>query len=207
MKKVLLTGFEPFGGETMNPAYEAVRNMRNEIAGAQILKLEIPVVYHEGANRILQVMESERPDLVISVGQAGGRAAVTPERIAVNLQDASVPDNAGHQYQERPIYEDGPAAYFSTLPIRRIVTKLLEAGIPSSISNSAGLYVCNDVMYHILYWMERKFPYMRGGFIHVPYACEQVLNKPGQPSLPLSMLTEALEIAVEAALTNDVDAE
>ena len=145
-------------------------------------------------------MKKEQPDLLISIGQAGGRAAITPERVAVNMQDEGAPDNADVMRSEATIYEDGPAAYFSKLPVKKIEQAVKKAGIPCSISNTAGLYVCNDVMYHILYWIEREFPKMKGGFIHVPYTTEQVLNKPSQPSMPIDMITRALEIAVETVI-------
>jgi len=202
MKKVVVTGFQPFGGESINPALEAVLKMKDEINGARIIKVEVPVEYDQGAEVIHEVLKREQPDLVISIGQAGGRTAVTPERVAVNMQDASVPDNAGVIRNEACIYENGPDAYFAKLPVRKIEQAVKEAGIPCSISNTAGLYVCNDVMYHLLYWMDKEFPKMRGGFIHVPYTTEQVLNKPNQPSMPLEMITKAIETAVEATLAD-----
>lgn len=202
MRKVVVTGFQPFGGESINPALEAVLKMKDEINGARIIKVEVPVEYDQGAEVIHEVLKREMPDLVISIGQAGGRTAVTPERVAVNMQDASVPDNAGVTRNEACIYEDGPDAYFTKLPVRKIEQAIKEAGIPCSISNTAGLYVCNDVMYHLLYWMDKEFPKMRGGFIHVPYTTEQVLNKPNQPSMPLEMITKAIETAVEATLAD-----
>ena len=200
MKKAVVTGFQPFGGESINPAWEAVKKMRDVIADAVILKVEVPVEYDRGAAVIYEVMKQEQPDVVISIGQAGGRTAITPERIAVNMQDAGAPDNAQVLRTEHLIYEDGPDAYFSKLPVKKIEKAVREAGIPCSISNTAGLYVCNDVMYHVLYWIDKEFPDMKGGFIHVPYTTQQVLNKPGQPSMPLEMITRALETAVEAVL-------
>ena len=197
--KVLVTGFDPFGGEPINPAWEAVKAMKDTIAGAEIVKMQIPTVVGKSIEKIHQKMKELQPDLVISVGQAGGRFGVTPERVAINVTDARIPDNEGNQPIDEPIFPDGPAAYFSNLPVKAMVQAIKDAGYPSVLSNSAGTYICNHVMYGILYYIEKEFPNVRGGFIHVPYAPSQVVNKPSTPSMALADITASLEAAVAAA--------
>ena len=203
--KVLVTGFDPFGGEPINPAWEAVKAMKDTIAGAEIVKMQIPTVVGKSIEKIHQKMKELQPDLVISVGQAGGRFGVTPERVAINVTDARIPDNEGNQPIDEPIFPDGPAAYFSNLPVKAMVQAIKDAGYPSVLSNSAGTYICNHVMYAILYYIEKEFPNVRGGFIHVPYAPSQVVNKPSTPSMALADITASLEAAVAAAISSKED--
>ena len=203
--KVLITGFDPFGGEKINPAWEAVKAMKDTIAGAEIVKMQIPTVVGKSIEKIHQKMKELQPDLVISVGQAGGRFGVTPERVAINVTDARIPDNEGNQPIDEPIFPDGPAAYFSNLPVKAMVQAIKDAGYPSVLSNSAGTYICNHVMYGILYYIEKEFPNVRGGFIHVPYAPSQVVNKPSTPSMALADITASLEAAVAAAISSKED--
>ena len=203
--KVLVTGFDPFGGEPINPAWEAVKAMKDTIAGAEIIKMQIPTVVGKSIEKIHQKMKELQPDLVISVGQAGGRFGVTPERVAINITDARIPDNEGNQPIDEPIFSDGPAAYFSNLPVKAMVQAIKDAGYPSVLSNSAGTYICNHVMYGILYYIEKEFPNVRGGFIHVPYAPSQVVNKPSTPSMALADITASLEAAVAAAVSSKED--
>lgn len=203
--KVLVTGFDPFGGEPINPAWEAVKAMKDTIAGAEIVKMQIPTVVGKSIEKIHQKMKELQPDLVISVGQAGGRFGVTPERVAINVTDARIPDNEGNHPIDEPIFPDGPAAYFSNLPVKAMVQAIKDAGYPSVLSNSAGTYICNHVMYGILYYIEKEFPNVRGGFIHVPYAPSQVVNKPSTPSMALADITASLEAAVAAAISSKED--
>ena len=203
--KVLVTGFDPFGGEPINPAWEAVKAMKDTIAGAEIVKMQIPTVVGKSIEKIHQKMKELQPDLVISVGQAGGRFGVTPERVAINVTDARIPDNEGNQPIDEPIFPDGPAAYFTNLPVKAMVQAIKEAGYPTVLSNSAGTYICNHVMYGILYYIEKEFPNVRGGFIHVPYAPSQVVNKPSTPSMALADITASLEAAVAAAISSKED--
>lgn len=203
--KVLVTGFDPFGGETINPAWEAVNMMKDEIAGAEIVKLQIPVVVGTSIEKIHEKMKEIQPDLVLSIGQAGGRFGVTPERVAINVTDARIPDNEGHQPIDEVIFEDGPAAYFTNLPVKAMVQAIKDAGYPSVLSNSAGTYICNHVMYGILYYIEKEFPGVRGGFIHVPYAAAQVVDKPQTPSMSIADISASLEAAVRAAVENQQD--
>lgn len=203
--KVLITGFDPFGGETINPAWEAVKVIRDEIAGAQVVKMQIPTVVNKSIEKIHEKMKELQPDIVISVGQAGGRFGVTPERVAINLTDARIPDNEGNQPIDIPIFEDGETAYLSNLPVKAMVQAIKDAGYPSVLSNTAGTYICNHVMYGILYYIHKEFPSVRGGFIHVPYAVSQVVNKPGTPSMAIADITASLEAAIEAAVVNQTD--
>lgn len=203
--KVLITGFDPFGGESINPAWEAVKLLPDEIAGAQIVKLQIPTVVNKSIHKIYDSICAEKPDIVLSIGQAGGRFAVTPERVAINITDARIPDNEGNQPIDVPIFEDGDAAYFSNLPVKAMVQAIKDAGYPSVLSNTAGTYICNHVMYGILYYIKKEFPNIRGGFIHVPYAASQVVNKPATPSMSLADIAASIEAAVKAAVENQTD--
>lgn len=205
MKKVLITGFDPFGGEFMNPAYEAVKGIKDTVAGAEVIKLEIPTVFGKSIEVISKAIDQHNPDIVIAVGQAGGRFGVTPERIGINEDDARIPDNEGNQPIDVKINEKGAPAYFTTLPIKAMVEEIKKAGIPSSVSNSAGTFVCNHVMYGLLDVIAEKGLDIKGGFIHVPYATEQVVDKPGQPSLTIPQITIGLEAAIKAAVENDTD--
>ena len=199
--KILLTGFDPFGGETVNPAYEAVKLLPDIIAGAQIIKLEVPTQFHRAGVVLEKAMQAQKPDVVICVGQAGGRAAITPEKVAINLMDGRIPDNAGFQPVDVPIQEGGETAYFTSLPVKAMVQRMRDAGIPAAVSYTAGTYVCNYLLYTLLYLIDKKYPGVRGGFIHVPYAMEQVVNKPiGTPSMDLRQIARGLEKAVEAVV-------
>ena len=203
--KVLVTGFQPFGKETMNPSFEAVRMLPDEIAGAQIVKEEIPVVFRKGGQAVHEAVRRENPDIVILVGQAGGRAAMTVEQVAINCEDcpSGFPDNDGNAPQDEKIYADGPDAYFATIPIKAMVKKMMDNGVPASVSNTAGTYVCNDLMYHLLYQLAHEFPNTRGGFIHVPYATIQ--NHPNMASMTLEEISRGLLLSVEAAIENEQD--
>lgn len=208
-KKILVTGFDPFGGEPVNPAFEAVRLLPDVIAGVEVVKLEIPTVFTRSATIVEQAIERERPDWVLSIGQAGGRAAVTVEKVAINLAEARIPDNDGEQPFDTPLRADGPAAYFASLPVKAMVRRIGERGIPASLSYTAGTYVCNSIMYHVLYLIERRFPGVKGGFIHVPYSVAQGVGKPaGTPTMEIATMARAIEAAIEAAVSveGDVDA-
>ena len=203
--KILITGFDPFGGEPVNPALEAVKLMKDEIAGAKIIKLEIPTVFRKSVEKIHEMMKAEQPDVVLSIGQAGGRFGVTPERVAIDVDDARIKDNEGNQPVDTPIFTDGEAAYFSNLPVKAMVEAIKNKGLPSTLSNSAGTFVCNHVMYGVLYYIHKEFPNVRGGFIHVPFITDQVVTKPNVASMALADITEALESAVEAIIKNQKD--
>lgn len=193
MKKLLITGFDPFGGESINPAWEAVRLLPDVIRDFELVKLEIPTVFGAAAQVVIDKAEEIHPDAIISVGQAGGRAAVTPEMVGINLRYASIPDNMGALPCDIPIAEGGPAAYFSTLPVRAMAKAICDAGLPGAVSYSAGSFVCNDVLYSLLHHFDEAA--VRAGFIHVPFLPEQTVDK---PSLPLEQTAAALRVAIEA---------
>ena len=196
--KILVTGFDPFGGEPTNPSWEAVRRLPDEVSGAQVIKVQIHTVFERSEDDVRAAILEHDPDVIVSVGQAGGRYSVSPERVAINIDDGRIPDNEGDQPIDVPVWEDGPPAYFSSLPIKAMVTAMRAAGVPAAVSNTAGTYVCNHVMYTVLYLIEREFPGKRGGGVHVPYLPEQVLDKPNEPSLALEQLVTALTAGLEA---------
>lgn len=204
--KILVTGFNPFGGESVNPAYEAVKLLPDTIGGAQIVKKEIPTVFKKAGKVLEETMKKEQPDIVICVGQAGGRSAITPEKVAINIMDGRIPDNEGYQPVDTPVQENGPTAYFSSLPVKAMVKNIQDAGIPSFLSYTAGSYVCNYLMYELLYLIDTQFKNTKGGFIHVPFATEQAVNKAnGTPSMDLNTIAKGLEKAIEAAMENEED--
>ena len=202
--KLLLTAFTPFDGEKINPALEAVKLVKDRIVNILIVKLEVPTVFGKSIDTVREAIEREKPDFVLSIGQAGGRAEICPERVAINIDDARIPDNEGNQPIDEPIFPDGENAYFSTLPVKAMVEAIRKEGLPSSLSNSAGTYVCNHLMYGVLYYLDKR-PGMKAGFIHVPYIPEQVKNKKDIPSLELSEIVRGLEAAITAIAINGTD--
>lgn len=204
--KILITGFDPFGGETVNPAYEAVKLIPDTIKGAEIIKIEIPTVFGEAGKAVAKGIEEYKPDAVICVGQAGRRADISVERVAINLEEAPIPDNAGNQPMDVKAQEDGENAYFATVPVKAMVKHINDNGIPASVSYTAGSYVCNNVMYDLLYMIDKKYPNIRGGFIHVPYAVQQGVGKPaGTATMAIEVIAKALEYAVEAVVETGQD--
>lgn len=196
--KVLITGFDPFGGEKINPAWEAVRALPDNIDGIEVVKLQIPTVFKKSAKKLFENIDSVKPDVVICVGQAGGRYEFSVERVAINVDDGRIPDNDGYQPVDSPVFEDGENAYFSTLPIKAIVEEVKKAGIPAAVSNTAGTYVCNHIMYSLLYYLNKNNLDIKGGFIHVPFIPEQVIEKKNTPYMELTRITKALEISIKA---------
>ena len=193
MKKLLITGFDPFGGETINPAWEAVKLLPDIIGDYELCKLEIPTVFGLGAEKVLAAAENCQPELILCIGQAGGRSAVTPERVAINLRDARIPDNQGLQPEEEPVVPGGPDAIFATVPVKAMAQAIRDAGFPGAVSHTAGTFVCNDVLYTLLHRF--RGTQIRVGFIHVPFLPQQ-----GEPSLPLEQTTAALLAAIRAAV-------
>ena len=191
--KIIVTGFDPFGGETINPSIECVKALP-EIEGVELIRLELPTVFKESAKRLNEVINDVKPDAVLSVGQAGGRPGITMERIAINVDDARIPDNISQQPIDETIQTEGEAAYFTTLPIKRIVKAIREAGISAEVSNSAGTFVCNHIMYQSLFAATKADKPFKAGFMHIPFIPEQTTDK---PSLPLEESTRALQIAIE----------
>ena len=191
MKKLLITGFEPFGGENINPSWEAVSLLPEQIGEYQLAKLLIPVVFGKSAEKVIEKANELDPDAILCIGQAGGRTAITPEFLGINLRHASIPDNEGNQPQDEPIIRGGENAYFSTIPVRKIVNAIKELGLPSQVSYSAGTYVCNEVLYKLLVTYNKSET--KVGFIHIPYCAEQ--NK--TPSMSLDNIIKALITAIQ----------
>lgn len=194
--KLLVTAFSPFGGETINPALEVLSQLPKQLNGAEIIRLVLPTVFHQSAQMLEESLLTYRPNAILCLGQGGGRVGITPERVAINQDDARIPDNAGQQPIDQPIRPDGPAAYFSTLPIKAMVAALLNAGIPASVSNSAGTFVCNHLMYQALYLAERHLPTCRVGFVHLPYLLVQASQHPNTPSMSPATLVEGVRICL-----------
>lgn len=203
--KVLVTGFEPFGGESLNPSFEAVKLMPEAVAGAEVIKAEIPVVFGVAIDELDKLIEKHNPDIVICTGQAGGRTHLSVERVGINCDDGRIKDNAGYQPLGVPIFKDAPAAYFATVPIKAMVANMAENGVPAEVSNTAGTYVCNHILYGCLHLLATKYSGKRGGFIHVPYTPSQVLDKKNTASMPLDIIAKGITAAVEAAVLNDKD--
>jgi pyroglutamyl-peptidase len=196
MRRVLVTGFEPFEGETLNPSWEVIKQLENtQLSGMALSVRQLPCVFHRSIALLQQAIDELQPEIVIAVGQAGGRADISLERVAINVDDARIADNAGNQPIDRSIVPDGPAAYFSRLPIKAIVANLRQAGIPASVSHSAGTFVCNHVMYGLLHHIAR-LPEVKGGFVHIPYLPEQAANKPGMPSMAIPTVLTALQLII-----------
>jgi pyroglutamyl-peptidase len=192
MKKLLITGFEPFGGEAINPSWEAVSRLPEEINGYSLVKLRIPVVFGKAAEMVIKNANEISPDAIICVGQAAGRGAITPEFVGINLRHASIPDNDGYQPKDERIIRGGADAHFSTLPVRKISEAIKDVGIASQVSYSAGAYVCNDVLYTLLSHFQNEKT--RVGFIHIPYCKEQ--NK--EPSMDINDIIKGLTVAIES---------
>lgn len=204
--KVLVTGFEPFGGATINPALEAVQRLPREIAGAEVVTVQIPVVFGKDADAVAAAIDAERPDLVLCVGQAGGRSHITPEFVGINYANARIPDNEGNQPVGR-LEEDGPDAYFATLPVFAMVDAARAAGVPAAVSYTAGTFCCNEVLYELLHTLATHHPGVRGGFVHVPYAAEQAVSMgEGTASMSVDMMVVGLTAMIEAAVTGSDDA-
>ena len=194
MKHLLITGFDPFGGETVNPSWEAVSRLPEKIAGYRLTKLQIPTIFAVAAETVLASASQDPPDVILCVGQAGGRDAVTPERIAINMASARIPDNAGNQPVEMPILPDAPDGMFSTVPVCAMAEAIAAAGLPGKISNTAGTFVCNDTLFRLLHHYAGTS--VRVGFIHVPWLPEQATE--GAPSMTPEAITAALTAAIGA---------
>ena len=193
MKKLLISGFDPFGGEKINPSFEAVKLLRDTIGGYELTKLELPTVFGRAAEIMTAKIEELRPEAVICVGQAGGRSGITPEVIGINLREARIADNAGNAPKNEPIRVGAPDGLFSTLPVREMVEAIKAEGLPASLSFSAGAFVCNDLLYSLL--CEFKDTDIKIGFIHVPFLPEQA--KEGVPSMKLDEIARALRAAIK----------
>lgn len=204
---ILFTGFEPFGGEALNPSWLAVQEAAEALraAGNDVVAVELPCTFGESLARLREAVSEHRPSLVICVGQAGGRARVSLERVAINVDDARIPDNAGNQPIDSPVRSGGPAAYFSTLPIKQALQNLTAAGIAAEVSQTAGTYVCNHVFYGLMDLLSTSGDGARGGFIHVPYAPDQAAVH-GAPGMPVAEIADALRLVAQTsqATTSDL---
>ena len=202
---ILLTGFAPFDGEDVNPSWEVVARLDGMMLdGHRIVARRLPVAFGAALDALADALRDTSPVLVLCVGQAGGRAQLSLERIAINVDDARIPDNAGARPIDRPVVEDGPAAYFTDLPIKAMLAALREARIPAEVSQTAGTFVCNHVFYGLMHALRRRAT--RGGFIHIPYSPEQARQHPGAPSLEVATVREGLRLALQVALTTTSDA-
>jgi len=207
-RTVLVTGFDPFGGESINPSWQVCERLPKTIGGARVVTARIPCEFRHAMDAVAQAVDREQPSLVICLGQAGGRAHLCVERVAINVDDARIGDNAGKSPIDEAIVKGGPAAYFSTLPIKAMVKAMREAGVPASISNSAGTFVCNHVMYGVLHYVDSRFrgnDTIRAGFIHVPYSEEQVLDKPAIAGMSVATMAKGVEVGIAAALRTATD--
>ena len=197
--KLLLTAFDPFGGDAINPALEAVKLVADKIGRFDIVKLEVPTVFRKSIDTVAKAIEEEKPDVVLCIGQAGGRFEITPERVAINVDDARIKDNEGNQPIDIKIFEDGENAYFTTLPIKAMVEAIREANLPAAVSNTAGTFVCNHLMYGVLYTLAKKYPHIKGGFTHVPFIPAQVARRtPVAPYMAREDIKRGLEAAISA---------
>ncbi|MFK3708275.1 pyroglutamyl-peptidase [Raoultella sp. BIGb0138] len=205
MAGVLITGFEPFGGEALNPSWEVVRQLDGAIiAGERVVTRQLPCVFGEALTVLNAALDEFEPTLTIAVGQAGGRVDITVERVAINVDDARIADNKGQQPIDVPIVDGGPAAWFSSLPVKAIVAALREQGIPASVSQTAGTFVCNHVMYGLLHTLAGKAG-VKGGFIHIPYLPQQAAAHPGEASMAVQTVRAALETAIAVSLQQEGD--
>ncbi len=196
---VLVTGFEPFGGDARNPSWEVCERLPGSIAGLRVEVQRVPCEFLTSIQIVAEAIERLRPALVICLGLAGGRTQLSVERVAINTDDARIADNAGARPIDEPIAPDGPPAYFATLPVKAMVAAMRKAGVPAEVSNSAGTYVCNHLMYGVLHFIAASGKKARAGFIHVPYAEDQVLEKPGVPAMALATMVKGVEAAIAAA--------
>jgi pyroglutamyl-peptidase len=206
--QALVTGCEPFGGEAVNPAFEALAQLSPRIGALAVAMRVLPAVFGRALDALGEAVAEIAPDIVLCVGLAGGRAALSLERVAINIDDARIPDNAGQQPIDRPCIPSGPPAYFSTLPIKAAVAALREAGLPAVVSNTAGTFVCNHVFYGLMHLAATRRPALRGGFLHVPYLPSQAARHHGAPSMALEQIVRGIEIvlSVAAARADDIAA-
>ena len=203
--KILVTGFDPFGGEPINPAIESVKRLPDNIAGAEIIKLEIPPVRKKSLEKIEKAINEHNPDVILSIGQAGGRFDISIERVGINLDDFRIPDNEGNQIIDEPVFPDGENSYFVKLPVKSMVQNVQKNNIPASVSYTAGTFVCNHVLYGVMYLIEKKYKGKKSGFIHIPFLPQQVIDKRNMPSMELNTIVKGLTAAIEAIVKNNED--
>jgi len=196
---VLVTGFEPFGGDKTNPSWDVCRALPGEIAGLRVERLRVPCEFGRAIEVAAEAIERTRPSLVVCLGQAGGRAHIGVERVAINVDDARIPDNAGAQPVDELVAANGPPAYFASLPVKAMAAAIRAAGVPAEVSNSAGTFVCNHLMYGVLHHLAANGSRARAGFIHVPFSEEQAIGRPTAPSMPVAAMVKGITAAIVAA--------
>lgn len=204
--KALVTGFDPFGGDEVNPSSLAVSRLKKKIGNVAVVTAVLPTSYAKSARVLREAIDKAKPDIVLCVGQAGGRTELCLERIGINVQDARIPDNDRKQPIDVPVLIEGPAAYFATLPIKACVAEMRKAGLPAAVSNTAGTFVCNHILYSLMDIIETHPKRMRGGFLHIPYVPEQAARLGGAPSMSVDDIARGIEIivSVSAARTSDL---
>ena len=202
---VLVTGFEPFGGEDVNPSWEICGRLPAAIGRARVRTLRVPTRFRRAIEVVTGAIVEHEPRLVILLGQAGGRACLSVERVAINVDDARIPDNAGARPVDEPVAPSGPAAYFATVPVKAMAAAIREAGVPAEVSNSAGTFVCNHLFYGVLHFMASTGRPARAGFIHVPWLDSQAVARPGEPAMALATMARGVEAAIAAALETAID--
>ena len=203
--KALVTGFEPFGGDSVNPSFEALAALPAHIGELAIETEVLPCRFGVAISMLEAAISARAPDIVLSVGLAGGRSELSLERVAINVDDARIADNAGHQPVDRPIVPGGPTAYFATLPIKAAVAAMRDAGLPAAVSNTAGTFVCNHVFYGLMHLTATRFAGIRSGFLHVPYLPRQAALLPGTPSMALADIVHGVEIILSVAVARRDD--
>ncbi|MDR0807009.1 MAG: pyroglutamyl-peptidase I [Enterobacteriaceae bacterium] len=203
MANILVTGFEPFGGEHINPSWEVVRQLDGMTIGDMtVIARQLPCEFGTSLETLYSMIDELMPQMVIGVGQAGGRAEISLERVAINIDDARIPDNLGYQPIDVPVVADAPAAYFATLPIKALVQNLRNSGIPAAVSQTTGTFVCNHVMYGLLHYLKTHGrDEIRAGFVHIPYLPEQAVNHAGAPSMSIAMMIKAIGQIIALSLT------
>lgn len=205
MQKILMSGFEPFGDDTTNPALEAIKLLEGKkLQGGEIITVKTPVVRFKAIEAVINAIEKHKPNIVVTVGQAGGRAGITPERVAINIDDFRIKDNEGNQVIDEPIIKGAPKAYFSTLPIKAMVQAMQQNKIPSLVSNTAGTFVCNHLFYGVCHYIASKKLNIRHGFVHIPLLPEQATIG-NQPTMGLETIVKGLEVLAQAILDNKTD--
>ena len=206
--KALVTGFDPFGGDAVNPSSLAVSRLKKKIGAVSVATAVLPTSYGRSAAVLREAIDEAKPDIVLCVGQAGGRTELSLERVGINVQDARIPDNDRNQPIDVPVRADGPAAYFATLPIKACVAEMRKAGLPAAVSNTAGTFVCNHILYSLMDFIDSHPASMRGGFLHIPYVPEQAARLGGAPSMAVDDILRGIEIilATSAARTIDIQA-
>ena len=202
---ILVTGFEPFGGEDVNPSWEICRDLPEAIGATRVHVLQVPCEFRTAIEVVAGEIERLEPAIILSLGLAGGRAAMGVERVAINVDDARIEDNAGSSPVDEPIASAGPAAYFATVPVKAMVAAMREADVPAIVSNTAGTFVCNHLMYGVLHFLAASGRDARAGFIHVPWLDAQALARPAEPSMALATMVRGVEAAMAAAIGNAAD--